>query len=79
MAAVAVFGITLMTVVRRAYARIWDLSPAFWRGVWRQATDLVGLTGYVVVAAWSGVPWPNTAASPHCGSTVGDVIKIHLR
>ncbi|MFI8461855.1 SsgA family sporulation/cell division regulator [Kitasatospora sp. NPDC085464] len=32
MAAVAVFGITLMTVVRRAYARIWDLSPAFWRG-----------------------------------------------
>ncbi|MFI8461865.1 YhjD/YihY/BrkB family envelope integrity protein [Kitasatospora sp. NPDC085464] len=64
LAALAVFGVTLMASVQRAFERIWDLPAAPWHGVWRQLLGLAGLVGYVVAAAWSGVPWPHTAAQP---------------
>ncbi|MGW4890965.1 YhjD/YihY/BrkB family envelope integrity protein [Kitasatospora sp. NPDC004240] len=60
LALLAVFGVTLMGSVQNAFERIWQLRAGAWRGVWRQALALVGLVGYVLVAAWSGVPWPGS-------------------
>ncbi|MFJ8039366.1 YhjD/YihY/BrkB family envelope integrity protein [Kitasatospora sp. NPDC096147] len=60
--ALAVFGIALMGAVQNAYERIWGLSPGAWHNVWRQVLALAGLIGYILVAAWSGVPWPDTGA-----------------
>ncbi|GAA2745906.1 YhjD/YihY/BrkB family envelope integrity protein [Kitasatospora cinereorecta] len=64
LAALAVFGLSLMAAVQNAYARIWGRPAAPWHGVWRQAVALVGLIGYILVAAWSGVPGRGTAAQP---------------
>ncbi|MFB7617740.1 MULTISPECIES: YhjD/YihY/BrkB family envelope integrity protein [unclassified Kitasatospora] len=64
LAALAVFGVSLMTAVQNAYERIWQLPPGAWRSAWRQVAALVGLIGYILVAAWSRVPWEHTAAQP---------------
>ncbi|MFG3054037.1 YhjD/YihY/BrkB family envelope integrity protein [Kitasatospora sp. NPDC048239] len=64
LAALAVFGVTLMTAVQNAYERIWQLAPGAWHSVWRQVTALTGLIGYLLVATWSRVPWQHTPAQP---------------
>ncbi|MGW2398442.1 YhjD/YihY/BrkB family envelope integrity protein [Kitasatospora sp. NPDC001664] len=60
--ALAVFGIGLMSAVQNAYERIWGLPAGAWHNVWRQTVALAGLIGYILAAAWSGVPWHDTAA-----------------
>lgn len=78
LAALAVFGVTLMTALQNAYERIWQLPPAAWRSVWRQAAALAGLIGYILVAAWSRVPWEHAAAPPalRVVATVGGGILL---
>ncbi|MET9618630.1 ribonuclease BN [Kitasatospora indigofera] len=63
-AALAVFGISLMASVQTVYERIWQLGRSPWHAVWRQALGLAGLTAYILVAAWSGSPWRRSAAQP---------------
>ncbi len=70
LAALAVFGVTLMASVQKAFERIWELPPAPWHGVWRQVLALAGLVGYVLAAAWSGVPWRHAAVQPALRITV---------
>ncbi|GAA1962492.1 YhjD/YihY/BrkB family envelope integrity protein [Kitasatospora viridis] len=60
LAALAVFGVSLMASMQRAMERIWHLRPAPWHAAWRQVLGLAGLVGYILVAAWSGLPWPHT-------------------
>ncbi|MCC9305745.1 YihY/virulence factor BrkB family protein [Kitasatospora sp. RB6PN24] len=62
--ALAVFGISLTSAIQVAYERIWHLRAGSWHQVWRQALALGGVTAYLVIAAWSGVPWHHTAAQP---------------
>ncbi|GAA1190365.1 membrane protein [Kitasatospora gansuensis] len=69
LASLSVFGISLMTAVQNAYERIWRVESAAWHAVWRQVLALAGLIGYVLVAAWSGVPWDGTAAQPALRAT----------
>ncbi|WP_406209580.1 YihY/virulence factor BrkB family protein [Kitasatospora sp. NBC_01560] len=64
LAALAVFGVTLMTAVQNAYERIWQLAPGAWHGVWRQVAALGGLIGYLLAATWSRIPWQHTSAQP---------------
>ncbi|MEV6206951.1 YhjD/YihY/BrkB family envelope integrity protein [Kitasatospora sp. NPDC051914] len=64
LAALAVFGVSLMAAVQNAYERIWQLPPGAWHTVWRQVVGLGGLIGYVLLAAWSGVPWHRSSAQP---------------
>ncbi|WP_405015838.1 YihY/virulence factor BrkB family protein [Kitasatospora sp. NBC_00070] len=77
LAGLSVFGISLMTAVQNAYERIWRLESAAWHAAWRQVIALAGLIGYILVAAWSGVPWHDTAAQPALRATatlVGGVL-----
>ncbi|MGF1430349.1 YhjD/YihY/BrkB family envelope integrity protein [Kitasatospora sp. LaBMicrA B282] len=64
LAALAVFGLSLMASMQTAYERIWQLPRGPWHTAWRQAIGLAGLIGYVVLAAWSGNPWSGTDAQP---------------
>ncbi|MFD8395718.1 ribonuclease BN [Streptomyces sp. NPDC059680] len=43
----AVFGVSFGGSVQNAYERIWGLASGPWHRVWRQATWLVVLTGYL--------------------------------
>ncbi|MEU7423294.1 ribonuclease BN [Streptomyces sp. NPDC040750] len=43
----AVFGVAFGGSVQNAYERIWGLAAGPWHRVWRQATWLVVLTGYL--------------------------------
>lgn len=43
----AVFGVTFGGSVQNAYERIWGVPPGPWHRVWRQATWLIVLTGYL--------------------------------
>ncbi|MFC6600037.1 ribonuclease BN [Kitasatospora paranensis] len=63
-AALAVFGVSLMASIQTVYERIWHLDRGPWHAAWRQALGLAGLTGYILVAAWSGHPWQHSAAQP---------------
>ncbi|WP_432138146.1 MULTISPECIES: ribonuclease BN [unclassified Streptomyces] len=45
--ALAIFGVGLSAAVQNGYERIWNLPPGPWHGVWRQATWLAVLTGYL--------------------------------
>ncbi|MBN0042843.1 ribonuclease BN [Streptomyces actuosus] len=45
--ALAVFGVALGGGVQNGYERIWEVPPGPWHRVWRQATWLVMLTGYL--------------------------------
>ncbi|MEU8925241.1 YhjD/YihY/BrkB family envelope integrity protein [Kitasatospora sp. NPDC048545] len=71
LAALAVFGVTMMASLQRAYERVWDLRSAHWLSAWRQVLALAGLTGYVVLAAWCSTLWPRSAAQPALGTTAG--------
>ncbi|WP_354644115.1 YhjD/YihY/BrkB family envelope integrity protein [Kitasatospora camelliae] len=62
LAALAVFGISLMAAVQNAYVRIWRVDQAAWRGVWRQVVGLAGLIAYILAGAWSAAPWHPAAA-----------------
>lgn len=64
LAALAVFGVTLMAAVQNAFERIWNLRAGPWHGRWRQAVALAGLIGYILAAVWSGVPWQHTDLQP---------------
>ncbi|MFF1796641.1 ribonuclease BN [Kitasatospora sp. NPDC058263] len=64
LAALTVFGISLMASVQTVYERIWQLERGPWHAVWRQALGLAGLTAYILIAAWSGSPWQGSAAQP---------------
>ncbi|MEY9874801.1 membrane protein [Streptacidiphilus sp. MAP12-33] len=64
LAALAVFGISLMASVQAAYERIWSLPRGPWHTTWRQTVGLAGLIGYILLAAWSGVPGQGTAFQP---------------
>ncbi|MFF4926948.1 ribonuclease BN [Kitasatospora sp. NPDC001261] len=64
LAALAFFGVSLTGAMQGAYERIWGLPRGPWHRVGRQVVALAGLTGYLVLAAWSGVPWQHTAVQP---------------
>ncbi|MER5352104.1 YhjD/YihY/BrkB family envelope integrity protein [Kitasatospora sp. NPDC002551] len=64
LAALVVFGVSLMAAVQGVYERIWDLERGPWHAVWRQTLGLVGLVGYLGLAAWSGAPWQRTGVQP---------------
>ncbi|MFI9275581.1 ribonuclease BN [Kitasatospora sp. NPDC052896] len=64
LAALAVFGASLISAMQGAYERIWHLEPGSWHTVWRQTLGLAVLTGYLVGAAWSKVPWQHSVAQP---------------
>ncbi|MGW2372216.1 ribonuclease BN [Kitasatospora sp. NPDC001683] len=64
LAAAAAFGISLTSALQAVYERIWRLRAGGWHQMWRQAVALGGVTAYLVIAAWSGVPWHHTAAQP---------------
>jgi membrane protein len=64
LAALAVFGISLMASVQAAYERIWSLPRGPWHTTWRQTVGLAGLIGYILLAAWSGTPGQHTPVQP---------------
>ncbi|RAG80598.1 ribonuclease BN, partial [Streptacidiphilus pinicola] len=64
LAALAVFGISLMASVQAAYERIWHLPRGPWHTTWRQTVGLAGLIGYILLAAWAGTPGQHTPAQP---------------
>lgn len=64
LAALAVFGISLMGSVQGVYQRIWRTDRGSWHAVWRQTLGLAALVGFIVLAAWSGSPWRGSAAQP---------------
>ncbi|MER8184679.1 YhjD/YihY/BrkB family envelope integrity protein [Kitasatospora sp. NPDC094015] len=64
LAAGAVFGVSFMSCLQTGYERIWGLGAAAWHAVWRQAVGLAGLVGYLLAAAWSGVPLDGTDGQP---------------
>ncbi|WP_052434219.1 YhjD/YihY/BrkB family envelope integrity protein [Streptacidiphilus melanogenes] len=64
LAALAVFGISLMASVQAAYERIWNLPRGPWHTTWRQTVGLAGLIGYILLAEWSGTPGQHTPAQP---------------
>jgi membrane protein len=64
LAALAVFGISLMASVQAAYERIWNLPRGPWHTTWRQTVGLAGLIGYILLAEWSGTPGQHTVAQP---------------
>ncbi|MEU9079255.1 YhjD/YihY/BrkB family envelope integrity protein [Kitasatospora sp. NPDC004745] len=77
LAALAVFGVSLLAAVQGVYERIWGLDRGPWHAVWRQAIGLAGLTGYLVLAAWSGSPWRHSGLQPTVrilASVVGGVL-----
>ncbi|MBD0690781.1 YhjD/YihY/BrkB family envelope integrity protein [Streptomyces sp. CBMA123] len=63
-AAVAVFGVSLMASVQGAFERIWDLPRGPWHSAARQAVGLAGLLGYILAAAWSGQPGRHSVWQP---------------
>jgi membrane protein len=63
LAALAVFGISLMAALQRTYERIWELPPSAWHTVWRQVIGLAGLISFILLTTWRGLPWHGTAAS----------------
>ncbi len=69
-AAVAVFGISLMGAVQGAFERMWDLPRGPWNSAARQAVALAGLLGYLLAAAWSGRPARHTLLQPGLQVTV---------
>ena len=71
LAALAVFGISLMAALQRTYERIWQLSPAAWHTMWRQVVGLAGLIGFILLTTWRGLPWHGTAASTALRAAVG--------
>ncbi|MFI9271319.1 YhjD/YihY/BrkB family envelope integrity protein [Kitasatospora sp. NPDC052896] len=64
LAVLAVFGLSLIAAVQNAYERIWQLRAGPWHTVWRQAIALAGVIGYILVVAWSGLPWEHTPVQP---------------
>ncbi|RKT09440.1 membrane protein [Streptomyces sp. 1114.5] len=64
LAALAVFGVSLMGSVQGVYQRIWRTDRGAWHAVWRQTIGLAALVGYIVLAAWSGSPWHGSGAQP---------------
>ncbi|MFF3074613.1 ribonuclease BN [Kitasatospora sp. NPDC057904] len=64
LAALAVFGVSLMGSVQGVYQRIWRVDAGSWHVVWRQTLGLAALVGYIVLAAWSGSPWHDSGAQP---------------
>ncbi|MFJ5228621.1 ribonuclease BN [Kitasatospora sp. NPDC088391] len=78
LAALAVFGISLMSAVQSGYERIWRLERGPWHSVWRQTLALAALVGYIVLAAWIGSPWRGTPLQPALGITVDSVGGILL-
>lgn len=50
--------------IQTVHERVWHLERSPWHAAWRRAVGLVGLTGYIVLAAWSGSPWQRSAAQP---------------
>ncbi len=77
LAALAVFGVSLMAAVQGVYERIWQLDRGPWHAIWRQTLGLAGLIGYIVLAAWGGTPWRHSAVQPTfriVATTVGGVL-----
>ncbi|AUG81667.1 hypothetical protein CFP65_7062 [Kitasatospora sp. MMS16-BH015] len=74
LAALAVFGISLMAAIQGVYERIWGLDRGPWHAVWRQVLGLAGLTGYIVLAGWSGTTPLAQPALRILGSTVGGLL-----
>lgn len=77
LAALAVFGISLMSAVQGVYERIWEVERGPWHSVWRQALGLAALVGYIVLAAWTGTPWRGSDLQPGFGiavATAGGVL-----
>lgn len=64
LAALAVFGLSLTSAMQGAYERIWKVRGSSWHRVWRQVVALAVVTGYLMLAAWSGVPWHRTPIQP---------------
>jgi membrane protein len=64
LAALVVFGLSLMSSVQGAYERIWHLPRAPWHASWRQAVGLAGLIGYILLGVWSGTPWQQSSLQP---------------
>ncbi|TQF07066.1 ribonuclease BN [Kitasatospora acidiphila] len=52
LAALAVFGISLMAAVQRAYERIWQLPAGSWHAAWRQVVGLAGLVAVLLLTTW---------------------------
>ncbi|MFD9127103.1 ribonuclease BN [Kitasatospora sp. NPDC059571] len=78
LAALAVFGVSLMGAVQNAYERIWLQTPGTWHAAWRQVVGLGGLIAYVLAAAWSGVPWHGSVVQPALRVTVTVVAGVLL-
>ncbi|RKE17403.1 YhjD/YihY/BrkB family envelope integrity protein [Streptomyces sp. TLI_171] len=70
LAALAVFGISLMSAVQGVYERIWDLERGPWHAVWRQTLALAALVGYILLAAWIGTPGRGSVVQPTLAITV---------
>ncbi|WP_441248374.1 ribonuclease BN [Kitasatospora sp. McL0602] len=57
LAALAIFGISLMAAVQNVYERIWGLPSAAWHTLWRQVLGLAGLIALILLSTWRGIPW----------------------
>ncbi|WP_370100631.1 YhjD/YihY/BrkB family envelope integrity protein [Streptacidiphilus sp. MAP12-20] len=64
LAALAVFGISLMASVQAAFEQIWHLPRGPWHATWRQVISLAGLIGYILLAVFSGLPWQHSVMQP---------------
>ncbi|MFD5461823.1 YhjD/YihY/BrkB family envelope integrity protein [Kitasatospora sp. NPDC127059] len=77
LAALAVFGVSLMAAIQGVYERIWELDRGPWHTVWRQALGLAALVGYIVLAALSGTPWRHSTLQPTvriAATTIGGIL-----
>lgn len=70
LAAVALFGVSFMAALQTGYERIWRVRAARWHTAWRRVIGLAGLVGFLLAAAWSGVPLHDSTGQPALRLTV---------
>lgn len=76
LAALAVFGISLMAAVQNVYERLWHLRHGAWHALWRQVLGLAGLIALILISTWKSLPWGGGTAPTALRVTLGVLVGV---